>query len=162
MDEQLLKDIKESWAPLEKWLEENVEVIPDPQAVHLSDFEVSDSGWKGSFSVAFDQYAFTERLSFSANGLGKTTLYLPMYHSPLGARGSYCAIDISSKTQEAIHMGIHKAFPDFAQLALNSTAADTTPTPHTKESAAKRIAEVRSVLNQLSAGFSVTVNLSDA
>ena len=94
-----------------QWLEENIQVFPEPKKVYLSDFSVNWEEFSGEFRVAFDSVVLSEKLRFDLEASGKTKFYLPMFHSPLGAPASYGAIEMSEKTHAAILKGLRETIP---------------------------------------------------
>lgn len=107
MDESIKQHIEE----VMHWLEENVEVFPEPEKVTLSEFSVNWEDFSGEFRVAFDSVVLSEKLRFGLEVSGKTRFYLPMFHSPLGAPASYSAVEISDKTHAAILKGLRETIP---------------------------------------------------
>ena len=93
------------------WLEENVQVYPEPELVRLYDFAIDWEDFSGEFRVAFDSVVLSEKLRFSLEASGKTTFSLPMFHSPLGVPASYAAIEITEKTHKAILKGLRETVP---------------------------------------------------
>ena len=99
------------FARVKDWLEENVQVYPEPELVRLYDFAIDWEDFSGEFRVAFDSVVLSEKLRFSLEASGKTTFSLPMFHSPLGVPASYAAIQIAEKTHKAILKGLRETVP---------------------------------------------------
>ena len=107
MDEHTTNHIEQ----VRRWLEKNVQHYPTPRKVTLSAFEADWDELSGSFRVDFDGVQLPDRLKFGLEASGKTTFYLPMFVSPLGAPASYGAIEITDKAANAISKGLHDTIP---------------------------------------------------
>lgn len=96
---------------LKQWLEDNVQSYPTPQRVTLKQFEVNWQELSGEFSVEFDGFQLPTKFRFQLEASGKTSIRLPMFHSPLGAPASYRAVEITEATETAIVKALHQAIP---------------------------------------------------
>ena len=94
-----------------EWLDENVQVFPEPKTVTLSEFSIDWDEFSGEFRLSLDSVVLTGKLKFGLEASGKTTFYMPMFHSPLGAPASYPAIEITDRTRSAILKGLQETFP---------------------------------------------------
>jgi hypothetical protein len=103
--------IREHIEQVRQWLEENVEVYPTPDRVTLSEFKVDWAELEGSFQVSLDDTRLTDRFRFGVAQLGKPSVYLPMFHSPLGAPVSYATVELTDETSKAILQGLYCAIP---------------------------------------------------
>ena len=101
-----------------EWLEENVQVFPEPESVTLSDFLVDWDSLNGNFLVSFDSTKASTRFQFGLALNGKAALYMPMFHSPLGAPASYAAVRITHATHQAILKGLHETFPPLKAVGV--------------------------------------------
>lgn len=111
--------IKEHIEQVRQWLEENVEVYPTPDRVTLSEFKVDWDRLEGSFQVSLDGTRLEDRFRFSVGSNGKPEVFLPMFHSPLGAPASYAAVELTSETSKAILAGLHRAIPHVEAYGLD-------------------------------------------
>jgi hypothetical protein len=146
MDESIKKHIKE----VRQWLEENVQVFPEPEKVTLSEFSVNWEEFSGEFRVAFDSVVLSEKLRFGLELSGKTRFYLPMFHSPLGAPASYGAIDISEKTHAAILKGLHQTIPKIKGAGIDRDTGREIAfyTPPNERIGADALSEARRKVNK--------------
>jgi len=107
-----------------EWLEENIQVFPEPVSVTLSDFSVDWDNFRGDFLVSFDLIEASERFKFALELNGKVALYFPMFHSPLGAPASYAAVRITHATHQAILKGLHETFPRLKAVGIDKATGD--------------------------------------
>jgi len=107
-----------------EWLEENIQVFPEPVSVTLSDFSVDWNNFRGDFLVSFDSVAASERFKFALELNGKVALYFPMFHSPLGAPASYAAVRITYATHQAILKGLHETFPRLKAVGIDKKTGE--------------------------------------
>ena len=102
-----------------EWLEENVQVFSEPEKVVLSEFSVNWDDFNGTFLVSLDSIEVSKKFQFESKLNGEVDLYLPMFHSPLGAPASYAAVRITSATHRAILKGLHETFPRLKAVGIN-------------------------------------------
>ena len=107
MDESIERHVEQVMA----WLEENVQVFLEPEAVTLSEFSVNWEDFSGDFNLSLDDVMLSRKVGFGLEASGKTRFYMPMFYSPLGAPASYAAIEITEKTRQAILTGLRQTFP---------------------------------------------------
>ena len=100
------------------WLEENVQVIPEPETVTLSEFSINWEDFSGDFSLSFDAVMYSRKIRYGLEASGKAIFYMPMFFFPLGAPASYRAIEITEKTRQ-----------DRKSTRLNSSHTDISRMP---------------------------------
>jgi len=95
-----------------EWLEENVLVCPEPKIITLSNFRQKDLG--GEFTLTLDSVTLIDSISFDNWPLNSSliSIYMPMFHSPLGVPASYAAIEITDNTRKLIVSTLRKAWKD--------------------------------------------------
>jgi len=142
------------------WLEENVQVVPEPKFVTLSAFSVNWTDFSGEFSVSFDSSALSEKLKFGLEASGKTCFQMPMFHSPLGVPASYAAIEITDQTHKAILKGLRETFPRLRGAGLDRKTGKSIAcyTPSSERIEAHLLEQAR---NKVSMDYSITVELED-
>jgi hypothetical protein len=113
------KSIEDHMKKVRKWLDDNVQVFDEPWTVKLCDFQVDWSDFSGCFSLSLDNVTLKEKVRFGLETSGKTTFYLPMFHSPLGAPASYAAIKLTKRTNRAITAALHKTIPRLMGAGVN-------------------------------------------
>lgn len=96
---------------LEDWLALHVIKFPEPVVVTLSNFGVNWEKFSGEFELDLDATRVLRKLKFGLEASGKTTFYLPMFHSPLGVPASYPAFAFTERTERAILKGLRETFP---------------------------------------------------
>lgn len=154
MDESIKQHIEE----VMQWLEENVEVFPEPEKVTLSEFSVNWEDFSGEFRVAFDSVTLSEKLRFGLEVSGKTRFYLPMFHSPLGAPASYRAVEISDKTQAAILKGLWETIPRVKGAGLDrNTGKEITYHTPPKERIDAEI--LSAAIRKVNEDYSITISV---
>lgn len=109
--DRLPPEIQAHIGQVRQWLEENVAVYPTPNQVTLSEFEVDWDVLEGSFQVSLDDTRLEDRFRFGVAQNGKPKVFLPMFHSPLGAPASYAAVEVTDETSKAILQALHRAVP---------------------------------------------------
>lgn len=146
MDESIKQHIEE----VRHWLEKNVQVFTEPKEVTLFEFSINWDEFSGEFRVAFDSVILSEKLRFGLEASGKTTFYLPMFHSPLGAPASYAAIEVSEKTHAAILKGLRQTIPRLKGAGIDRDTGNeiTYHTPPIKRIASDILNEARRVVNE--------------
>jgi len=102
------------------WLDENVQVYPEPEEVTLSSFVVDWSDFSGKFDVTLDSTALASPLWLSLDKQsGKMKFGVPMFCSPLGAPASYAAISLTEKTNNVIEKALQDTFPQLRPAGVN-------------------------------------------
>jgi len=100
-DEPLINNGLPSIEVVEKWLEEHVQVFPEPKVIRLTNFRQIIDGrkWGGEFTLTLDSITLLKKISIENWPYNSTLIkmYLPMFCSPLGVPASYPAIDIPQK-----------------------------------------------------------------
>ena len=104
---------------VEQWLEDNVKIYHTPATVTLRAFDIDWSCLSGTFSLLLDQVEVPDRFRFSLDIAGRSTFHMPMFHSPLGAPASYCAIELSTQTIAAIQLGLDRTLPKMKPYGRN-------------------------------------------
>lgn len=104
-------EIQAHIAEVERWLDDNVRVVPAPRAVTLSDFEIDWSKLTGSFTLALDGEPLPDRFRFDLEITGWLRWQMPMFHSPLGAPASYAAYEFTPETRRAIDEALRAVLP---------------------------------------------------
>ena len=111
MNHDLKDNVDQHVKEVESWLKDNVKMFDEPKTVTLSRFDIDWQQFRGSFSLALDETAIKEKISFSLNAEGTVSFSLPMFHSPLGAPASYSAYEFSKKTRLAISNALNLTLP---------------------------------------------------
>ena len=119
MDEESIKRLEEGNKRRQEWLEENIEVIPDPKAITLYDFKVEWEEWSGTFMLKCDGKPCSREFYFSDNGASSFMVQVPMHISPLGMPASFAAVEISDRTMEVIVRALEATFPKLTPHGLN-------------------------------------------
>lgn len=96
---------------IQQWLEDNVQSYSTPQRVTLKQFDVNWQELSGVFSVELDGLQLPTKFRFQLEASGKTSVRLPMIHSPMGAPASYRAVEITEATEAAIAKALHQTIP---------------------------------------------------
>ena len=68
VDEESIKRLEKENNRRQKWLEENIEVIPDPKTVTLYDFKVEWEQWSGTVMLKCDDKPCSREFYFQDNG----------------------------------------------------------------------------------------------
>jgi len=91
-----------------KWVDENIEIHPACSHVTLFNFQITDNGYdeRQFFSIKFGEFESGYRITFIRYNK-KLKMLMPMFHSPLGAPGSYRAIDTSDDEEKAINFALN-------------------------------------------------------
>ena len=127
MDEESNKRLEEGNKRRQKWLEENIEVIPDPKTVTLYNFKVDWENWSGTFALKCDGKPCSREFCFFDNGASSFTVQVPMHVSPLGMPASFAAVEISDETMALIVRALESTFPKLTPHGLNrETGVETT------------------------------------
>jgi hypothetical protein len=106
---------------VEIWLADNVTVIGDVKSVVLSKFTWEQDRYSGHFYIAFDGVEFPNRFSFSiGESDGRTKIFIPMFHSPLGVPASFAAIEIPENVYKEIENEIRTLFPRITPFGRDS------------------------------------------
>lgn len=95
------------------WLKDNVQVYSNPKLIVLSNFIVDWSSASGSFELAIDGVLLDDRIKFAPEMSGKSTLYYPVFNSPLGAPASYGKYEIHWQVQNLILKAVQETIPRF-------------------------------------------------
>ena len=119
VDEESIKRLERENNRRQKWLEENIEVIPDPKKVTLYDFAVEWEQWSGTFMLKCDDKPCSREFYFQDNGASSFMVQVPMHISPLGMPASFAAVELSDKTMDAIVQALEVSFPKLTPHGLN-------------------------------------------
>ena len=93
------------------WLKDNVKVYSNPKLVVLSNFIVDWDSASGSFDLTIDGDLLEDRINFAPELSGKSTLYFPVFNSPLGAPASYGKYDIHWQVENLILKAVQETIP---------------------------------------------------
>lgn len=109
---------------VQSWLDENVVVYATPKAIEISGFQLGPNTYRGSFQVALDGVNIPEQFSFGLGSNGKPELYIPMFHSPLGAPASYARVELGDETVLAIKNLLASVLPEMKSLGFNRNTGE--------------------------------------
>jgi len=153
------KSDKSHLEQVKDWLEENVEVYPEPKKITLSNFVVDWSDFSGEFDASFDSTALTSPLRLSLDQQsGKMKFSVPIFHSPLGAPASYGAISFIGKTESVIIKALQDTFPRLRPAGVNrETGIETPYNAFPKERLEKRVLD--EVKAKVTKGFVINIKL---
>ena len=153
-------DQQERPKELEEWLQANVLIIPEPQAVTLFSFSLNWSDWSGKFKVKFDDFEFQEWISFRVGDNGRPKFDFPIFTSPLNVPASFSAIRLTETTKLAIEEGLNCTFPRLKPLGKNrDTGIEITySTPISERISDRQIEAARQLVNE---DYSISVRLED-
>lgn len=154
------EDQQERPEELEEWLEANVLIVPEPQAVTLFSFNLNWSEWSGKFKVKFDDFHFHEWLGFRVSENGRPKFDLPIFTSPLNVPASFSAVRLTEMTSLAINEGLNCTFPRLKPLGKNrETGIEITYSTPMSE----RISEwqTEAVMRLVDEDYRISVTLSD-
>ena len=143
-----------------QWLRDNVQVIPEPEAVTLSNFSVDWEDFSGDFRISFDSVMLAEKMSFGLEATGKTVFYMPMFHSPLGVPASYSAIEITDKTQNAILKGLRETIPQLKGAGLDKETGREI-TWHTAPAERIAASALRKAMRKVTESYSITIKVDN-
>ncbi len=104
---------------LQKWLDENVIVPPEPKLIIIDQIEVNWEEFTGSFSLTLDSVQMKEKFGFSVEIDGKYRISPPFYHSPLGVPATYAQIELSDDSYSRIESMLNDFFPKMKPLGLD-------------------------------------------
>ena len=107
---------------LQKWLDENVIVPPEPKSILISQIEVNWDEFSGSFSLILDSVEMKERFKFRVEIDGKYRISPPFYHSPLGVPATYAQIELSDESNYRIESMLNDFFPKMKPLGLDKAS----------------------------------------
>lgn len=120
VEDEIPESIKRHLAEIRVWLDENVTVYENVKSITMHRFEIDWNKMNGTFFITVDGQECDMRFSFaSLTATGKTEVYRPMFHSPLGAPASYAAIEISEKIIDRMAATLTKAMPSIKPLGLD-------------------------------------------
>lgn len=139
------------------WLEDNVQVYPVPAAVTLRAFDIDWDCLTGEFSILLDQVAVPERIRFALDITGRPTIFMPMFHSPLGAPASYCAIELSLETHAAIQAGLERTLPKMRAYGRNPITGQTIDSSTPFVHRIVDILEYEAISTMITSDYQVTV-----
>jgi hypothetical protein len=143
-----------------QWLQDNVQVFPEPETVTLSEFSVDWEDFSGDFSVSFDSVKLAKKLSFGLEASGKTVFYMPMFHSPLGVPVSYPAIEITDRTKDAILRGLRDTFPRLKGAGLDKETGMEI-TWHTPPALRIAASALRKAIIKVTEDYSITIKVNN-
>lgn len=153
--------LEEHLRQVEEWLDANVTVFRDVATVRMHSFAIDWEELKGAFSVSIDGIDYDEPLRFSCLTVtGKPEIYLPMFHSPLGAPASYAAVELPKEVHERLVLTLQELLPSVKPLGLDKETGEilTFQDPPSKRlSSQEEIWSARRKLSQ--PGFAITLRL---
>ena len=142
---------------LQPWLKDNVLIIPEPKEVTLHSFSVDWSDWRGWFKVKFDDFEIEDQLDFSIEITGRPRFQLPIFTSPHGVPASFAAMEITSKTHQAIGMALQETFPRLKPFGRNrETGIEITMSSSISDRISEH--EANAVKLLVGEGYSISVN----
>jgi hypothetical protein len=107
---------------LQKWLDENVIVPPEPKSIIINQIEVNWEEFTGSFSLTLDSVQMKEKFGFCVEIDGKYRISPPFYHSPLGIPATYAQIELSDDSNSKIEKMLNDFFPKMKPLGLDKAS----------------------------------------
>ena len=145
---------------LEEWLNDNVLVIPEPNAVTLFSFDVNWTDWSGKFKVKFDDFELNEWVALRVSENGRMRHDLPTFTSPLNVPATFSAVRLTEMTNLAIEKGLNYAFPRLKPLGKNreSGIEINYSTPISERISERQIEAAKQLVNE---DYSISVRLED-